>query len=182
MSPAEKSLSDALGQAQADLAASQTDLSAMQRHRDQLQEDVDHLQEDADALTEAMPCGWCDGVGAVPAERFGRDADGAPVADEDGPCPAGCEVAPWLQAERNDAADVERERDQAREELAWQKQVVGMLRKNEEVRARVIRERNRERDLLKAELSSARTEIDRLNALLEHAEQHSRDLQDNPPG
>jgi mannose/cellobiose epimerase-like protein (N-acyl-D-glucosamine 2-epimerase family) len=48
------------------------------------------------------------------------------------------------------------------EDVAWQKQVIGMLRENEETRAQVIRERNCERDLLRAELASARTELEQL--------------------
>ena len=70
------------------------------------------------ALREAATCGWCDGTGVAPAERFGRDADGAPMHDENQPCPEGCEVVGWLQAERNDAADAERELVTLRAELA----------------------------------------------------------------
>jgi hypothetical protein len=99
-----------LAKTQAALAASQADLAAaLDRAR--------AAELDAEMLTDAMPCGWCDGVGVAPAERFGRDVDGAPVVDEDQPCPAECEVADWLKAERNDAADTERERDEARAEL-----------------------------------------------------------------
>lgn len=79
--------------------------------------DLEKAAQERDDLTKAMPCGWCDGVGVTPGERYGRDADGAPHVDEDGPCPEGCEIPDWLKAERNDASDVERERDLARAEL-----------------------------------------------------------------
>lgn len=76
-------------------------LREVERELAEAREELDELR----ALRDAIPCAWCDGVGVAPAERFGRDADGAPIRDEDGPCPEGCAVAPWLQAERNDAAD-----------------------------------------------------------------------------
>jgi hypothetical protein len=73
-----------------------------------------------------------------------------------------------LAASQADLTSVERERDEAAalnrqlaEQLDWQREVVAMLRKNEEVRAQVIRKRNRERDLLRAELASARQELER---------------------
>lgn len=40
-------------------------------------------------------------------------------------------------------------------ELAWEREVVAMLRRNEEIRAQVIRERNAERDRLREELTEA---------------------------
>lgn len=52
----------------------------------------------------------------------------------------------------------------AREELERERQVVGMLRKNDEIRAQVIRERNTERNLNRAELASARQELALLRA------------------
>jgi hypothetical protein len=76
-----------------------------------------------------------------------------------------------LYASQADLTRVERERDEAAalnrqlaEQLDWQREVVAMLRKNEEVRAQVIRERNRERDLARAELASARQELAQLRA------------------
>lgn len=79
----------------------------------ELAEEVRDLRD----LAEAMPCGWCDGTGVAPEERFGRDQDGAPVVDGPQPCPEGCEVVAWLNAERNDAADVERDLAAARREI-----------------------------------------------------------------
>ena len=52
-----------------------------------------------------LPCGQCWGLGLIPAEAFGRDADGAPEREEEAQCPDGCEIPGWLAAERNDAAD-----------------------------------------------------------------------------
>jgi hypothetical protein len=56
-------------------------------------------------FAEVMPCTWCNNIGVVPEEAFGRDEDGAPMVDGTQPCPEGCEVPRWLQAERNDARD-----------------------------------------------------------------------------
>lgn len=52
------------------------------------------------------------------------------------------------------------------EELAWQREVVGMLRKNEEIRARVIRERNAERTQLEQDLAEMREQRDAARAQL----------------
>jgi hypothetical protein len=120
--------------------------------------EVERLRREIRDLSEHIPCGWCDGLGVAPGERFGRDADGAPNVDEDRPCPEGCKVPAWLQAERNDAADNERE-------LADAKRQISDLYKNEEIRARLLRERS-------AEIKSLRVQ-------LEHAEQYARDLQDD---
>ncbi len=78
---------------------------------------AERSQRELADLAEHIPCGWCDGLGVAPGERFGRDADGAPNVDEDRPCPEGCEVPAWLQAERNDAADNERELAEARQQI-----------------------------------------------------------------
>jgi hypothetical protein len=68
-----------------------------------------------------------------------------------------------LAASQADLTRVEQERD-------WERQVVAMLRKNGVTSARVIRERNAERNLLRAELASARAELDLLRPRLDVAE------------
>ncbi|BCJ45349.1 hypothetical protein GCM10010168_86180 [Actinoplanes ianthinogenes] len=94
------------------LTGSRAKVESVERERDMVQAKLDgallqlaEVTDERNALRDAVPCGWCDGLGVAPAERFGRDADGAPEADEDRPCPEGCAVPGWLQAERNDAAD-----------------------------------------------------------------------------
>lgn len=57
-----------------------------------------------------------------------------------------------LAASQADLTRVEAERD-------WERQAVAMLRKNEEIRARVIRERNAERERLRADLADARNAV-----------------------
>jgi hypothetical protein len=80
-------------------------------------------RELADVVANA-PCVWCAGIGVAPEEVFGRDSDGAPNVDGPQPCPEGCEVARWLQAERNDAADTERELAGARGRIAEMDQLL----------------------------------------------------------
>lgn len=65
----------------------------------------------AQQVIAEMPCGWCDGTGIAPADRFGRDEDGAPYQDLDQPCPEGCEVRPDIAVLKGDVADLEAERD-----------------------------------------------------------------------
>lgn len=55
-----------------------------------------------------------------------------------------------LAASQADLTKVLAERD-------WEREVVGMLRRNEEIRAQVIRERNAERDRLREDLAAAQT-------------------------
>jgi hypothetical protein len=127
--------------------------SAKLRHVEQERDDLLTEVLDLRILADSMPCGWCNGVGVAPAERFGRDADGAPNVDEDRPCPEGCEVAGWLQAERNDAADVERERDEA---LAVRASAIdAFINLNDQL------------TLTKAELATARTELKLLRAAMD---------------
>jgi hypothetical protein len=126
----------------------------------QMAAEVGRLTGENRDLSELIPCGWCDGLGIAPGERFGRDADGAPNVDEDRPCPEGCEIPAWLRAERNDAADNERE-------LADAKRQISDLYKNEEIRARLLRERS--------------VEIASLRDRLKQAEEYARDLQDQLP-
>lgn len=64
-----------------------------------------------------MRCGHCVGLGLIPAENFGRDADGAPWTDDEQPCPDGCEIPSWLAGERNDAADDRRLLAEAQRDL-----------------------------------------------------------------
>jgi len=139
-------------------------LDRVKAERDELAARLADVERERDELRDALPCGWCDGLGVAPGERFGRDADGAPNVDEDRPCPEGCEIPAWLQAERNDAADDARQLAEAREEIA-------QLYKNEEIRAQVIRERNAQR-------AAHEKRIAELEALLEQAQGHSRHLQD----
>lgn len=89
--------------------------------RDHLITEVKKLIAERDELRSAfdnLPCGDCWGLGVIPAEAFGRDADGAPERDEEAPCPEGCEIPAWLRAERNDAADDARLLAVAQAELA----------------------------------------------------------------
>lgn len=58
-------------------------------------------------------------------------------------------------------------------ERDWARQVVDMLRKNEEIRAQVIRDRNAERDGLKAEAAHWRATADRY---LTHLGEVGKDL------
>lgn len=109
------------------------------------------------AALDNLPCGDCWGLGIIPAEAFGRDADGAPERDEEAPCPEGCEIPAWLRAERNDAADdarllaeAKRERDEALANAdRMAKDHIKLLDRN---------------ILVEAELASARTELSGLRA------------------
>lgn len=79
---------------------------------------VEQERDELRAALDNLPCGDCWGLGVIPAEAFGCDADGAPERDEEAPCPEGCEIPAWLRAERNDAADDARRADLAEAELA----------------------------------------------------------------
>lgn len=127
-----------------------------------VEKERDEALADVTMLTDAMPCGWCDGVGVAPAERFGRDPDGAPVVDEDQPCPKGCELPGWLVAERNDAADVLRERDEAfRGRLAAQAEMDERRAERDAARA-ALKTVGEQRDLARTELVAARTELEHM--------------------
>lgn len=115
------STSAQLRQTQEALAASQADLSRVELECAELRD-----------LMEMLPCGQCRGLGLIPAEAFGRDADGAPERDEEAPCPEGCEIPGWLAAERNDARDDARLLDLARAELARALAELERLRRSED--------------------------------------------------
>ncbi|GIE65380.1 hypothetical protein [Actinoplanes palleronii] len=86
------------------------------------------------------------------------------------------ETARKLTAERDGAADQwARARDEVERLtrlLTEARETIARLDKHEEIRARVIRERNAERTALQAE-------VERLGVLLDQAEQYARDLQDD---
>jgi hypothetical protein len=173
---AEQSLRDTVADllaTQKALAASQADLTQARAERTELlsilarigdalsptgerpQEALGTLAADVEELMENLPCGWCGGVGEAQEEMFGRDADGAPMVDGPQPCPEGCEIPAWLRAERNDAADAERERGEALHDLAH---------------ARFERDMDRTRLAhLREEMAAARLEIDQLRAELHEA-------------
>jgi hypothetical protein len=114
-----------------------------------VEQELADAREELSVLRDAVPCGWCDGLGVAPAERFGRDPDGAPMVEEDGPCPEGCEIPAWLRIERDEAQDalveVQAEMDERRAERDAARSALKTV--------------GEQRDQARAELESARTEL-----------------------
>lgn len=100
-------------EARACWSKAERDVTMLRSELDTTRAELEHLREVVE-----MTCGRCWGLGLIPAENFGHDADGAPWTDEEQPCPDGCEIPRWLQAERNDAADDARLLGLARSDLA----------------------------------------------------------------
>jgi hypothetical protein len=119
----------------------------------QVERERDEAREEVRILRDAVPCSWCGGLGVAPAEAFGRDGDGAPMVEEDQPCPEGCELPAWLVVERNEARESEQALSLVRAELESARRELGALREHQEIRARKLRE-------LAADLGEARTDAD----------------------
>jgi hypothetical protein len=121
-------------------------------------------------------CGRFEPTGSYAATPAGPVLDvAALLAEAQGDADREAELAARLvevERERNDALRRASDLEQVREELAGALRLAEVHREGEQALAAELDEVVTDRIALRAE-------VDRLEALLEHAEQHSRDLQDD---